>query len=138
MKKPKIDLSDDFFGAVLNCAVRYSLGRQSYMPGLVMDFITPLLPYLSDKTLWCFEKDVREYIAPTVAPPACPIPTDIFEAWKTFYNKVQAAMTDKAESPCKGCLWKAEGRHQRCTCCCRNEHLKDNYTQNKGGLHNDS
>lgn len=93
-----------------------------------MDFITPLLPYLSDKTLWCFEKDVREYIAPTVEPPACPVPTDIFEAWKTFYSKVRAAITDKAESPCKGCQWKAEGRHQRCTCCCRNEHLKDNYT----------
>lgn len=73
MRKPKIDLSDDFFGAVLNCAVRYSLGRQSYMPGLVIDFITPLLPYLSDKTLWCFEKDVREYIAPTVEPPVCPV-----------------------------------------------------------------
>ena len=54
------DVSDDFFGAVLNCAVRYSLGRQSYMPSLVIDFITPLIPRLSDKTLWCFAKDIAE------------------------------------------------------------------------------
>ena len=51
---------DDFFGTVLNCAVRYALGRQSYMPGLVVDWITPQLPKLTDRTLWCFEKDVEE------------------------------------------------------------------------------
>jgi len=29
----QIKKGDDFFGAVLNCAVRYCLGRRSYMPG---------------------------------------------------------------------------------------------------------
>lgn len=57
-KKPTISLDDDDFGAILNCAVRYSLGRRSYMPKLVTDFITPLLPYLSDKTLGCFLRDL--------------------------------------------------------------------------------
>lgn len=57
--KPQINLGDDFFGAVLNCAVRYSIGRRTYMPSLVTDFIRPLLPYLSDKTLWCFERDIE-------------------------------------------------------------------------------
>ena len=56
---PTIDIGDDFFGAVLNCAVRYCLGRRTYMPSLVTDFIRPLLPYLSKKTLWCFEKDIE-------------------------------------------------------------------------------
>lgn len=59
-KKPAIDLRDDNFGAVLNCAVRYALGRMTYMPHLVTDFITPLLPELSDKTLWCFDHDITE------------------------------------------------------------------------------
>ena len=59
-KSPTIDLRDDFFGTILNCAVRYSIGRQTYMPGLVIDFITPLLPHLSDKTLWCFDQDVTD------------------------------------------------------------------------------
>lgn len=58
--KPKIDLNDDYFGTVLNCAVRYAMGRQTYMPGLVIGFITPLLPHLSDKALWCFDQDITE------------------------------------------------------------------------------
>ena len=62
-KKPErpqiiIEADDDFFGAVLNCAVRYALGRRSYMPGLVIDWIRPRLPLLSDKTLWCFSQDI--------------------------------------------------------------------------------
>lgn len=59
MKKPQINLSDDFFGAVLNCAVRYAIGRRSYMPSLVQDFIRPLIPYLSNKTLWCLDQDIK-------------------------------------------------------------------------------
>lgn len=60
MEKPKIDLADDDFGSILNCAVRYALGRETYMPSLVIDFITPLLPHLSDRTLWCFDQDITE------------------------------------------------------------------------------
>lgn len=56
-----IDPRNDDFGAVCNCAVRYCLGRKSYMPGLVIDFITPYLPVVSDKTLWCFERDIEEH-----------------------------------------------------------------------------
>lgn len=58
----QINPKDDFFGAVLNCAVRYCLGRSSYMPGLVMDEIRPMLPHLSKKTLWCFERDIQEWL----------------------------------------------------------------------------
>lgn len=53
-----IDPSDEDLGLILTCAVRYSLGRQTYVPGSVCDFITPLIPKLSDRTLWCLEKDV--------------------------------------------------------------------------------
>lgn len=51
---------DDNFGAVLNWAVRYCLGRMTYAPSQTIGFITPLLPYLSDKTLWCFDRDIEE------------------------------------------------------------------------------
>lgn len=60
MKKPVIRLDDDDFGAMLNWAVRYCLGRMSYAPGMTIGFITPLLPYLSKKTLWCFDRDIEE------------------------------------------------------------------------------
>ena len=32
---------------ILLCAVRYAIGRRTYIPSLVIDYITPLLPYLS-------------------------------------------------------------------------------------------
>ena len=58
--KPVIDLQDDNFGAVLNWAVRYCLGRMTYAPSMTVEFITPLLPYLNDRTLWCFDSDIEE------------------------------------------------------------------------------
>lgn len=58
-KIPKIDVGDDDFGAILNCAVRYALSRRSYMPKLVTDYIRPLLPYLTTKTLDCFIRDLE-------------------------------------------------------------------------------
>ena len=55
-----VDPTNDDFGAVCNCAVRYCLGRRSYIPSLVCGYITPLLPELTDKTLDCFERDIAE------------------------------------------------------------------------------
>ena len=54
------DPSSDHFGAVCNCAVRYCLGRRTYMPSLVCGYITPFLPEMSDNTLACFERDIAE------------------------------------------------------------------------------
>ena len=50
---------DEDFGVVLNCAIRYCLGRQTYMPSLVIDFIRPLLPHLDNKTLSIIENDIK-------------------------------------------------------------------------------
>lgn len=58
----QITRDDDFGGAVLNCAVRYALGRASYMPSLVMDRIRPMLPYCSTKTVAVFVQDVEEWL----------------------------------------------------------------------------
>lgn len=60
MSKIYIDVSDDDFGTVLNCAVRYACGRYTYMPGIVIGVIKPLLNELSEKTLRCMERDIRK------------------------------------------------------------------------------
>ena len=39
------------FETILLCAVRYAIGRRTYIPSLVIDYITPLLPYLSEDVL---------------------------------------------------------------------------------------
>ena len=58
--KCMVDPASDDFGSVCNCAVRYCLGRRSYMPSLVCRYIISLLPELTDKTLDCFERDIAE------------------------------------------------------------------------------
>lgn len=55
----KVPIDDDF-GMMLNWAVRYSLGRRTYAVSSACDYITPLVSYLSDKTLWCIQRDISE------------------------------------------------------------------------------
>lgn len=59
-KQPTVPI-DEWFETILVCAVRYSLGRTSYMPSLVYDYIKPLLPKLSDKFLSIGERDIMNY-----------------------------------------------------------------------------
>lgn len=93
IKRFKIDPGDDFFGAVLNCAVRYAIGRETYMPSLVIGFITPLLPSLSSKTLWCFDQDITEakytcgYGDPRIDKPD----------WMRFHEAVRAERTNRGD-----------------------------------------
>ena len=54
---------DKNFESILICAVRYAIGRQTYIPSMVIDYITPLLPYLSDNTLRLIANEITEYEA---------------------------------------------------------------------------
>lgn len=44
-------LKGDDFGTLCICAIRYCQGRQTYMPSLVREIITPHLAELSDKDI---------------------------------------------------------------------------------------
>ena len=55
-----IEINDEDFGAVLICALRYCLGRRTYMPGLIIGYVTPLLPHVSNKCLRCIETDLSK------------------------------------------------------------------------------
>lgn len=86
------DVSDDFFGAVWNCAIRYCLGRRSYMPRLVIDFIRPSIPLLSNKTLWCMERDISQARNGGLGDP------DIDEpVWLRFLNDIQKEINRRKE-----------------------------------------
>ena len=60
-EKDKTVPIDDDFGMMLNWAVRYSCGRQSYAPHATIYYIRPLIPYLSDKTLTCMANDIKDH-----------------------------------------------------------------------------
>ena len=54
---------DKNFETILLCAVRYAIGRRTYIPSLVIDYITPLLPYLSENTLRLIANEITEHEA---------------------------------------------------------------------------
>ena len=51
---------DDCFEIVIVSAVRYAIGRQTYVPHSVIQFISPILSKLSHKTLSVLERDISE------------------------------------------------------------------------------
>ena len=60
MSNKSVDPTTNEFGTLAICAVRYSLGRRTYMPHVVAEYITPLLPYMDNMTLQCFDRDIAE------------------------------------------------------------------------------
>ena len=54
---------DKTFESILICAVRYAIGRKTYIPSLVIDYITPLLPYLSEDVLKLLANEITKYEA---------------------------------------------------------------------------
>ena len=51
---------DDDFGCIINSAVRYSLGRYTYMPSTVAEFVLKYLNYLDNKTIGVMIYDIDE------------------------------------------------------------------------------
>lgn len=50
---------DADFGLMLNCSVRYALGRMTYVPSTLIRYIEPLLPFLDNRTITCFVRDLE-------------------------------------------------------------------------------
>ena len=89
----KIDTADDNFGMMLNWAVRYSIGRMTYAPSSTIEFIFPLIPYLSDKTLWCFDRDIEDH---QKHGKSCGMDFDE-KAWMRFWENVKAEIKRRDE-----------------------------------------
>lgn len=53
--KISIDVTDDDFTCLIMAAVRYCMGRRTYMPSLVTSYIKPLLSKVSNKLLYLID-----------------------------------------------------------------------------------
>lgn len=88
----QIDRYDENGGTLLICAVRYALGRYSYMPRLVMSEIAPMLERLSNKTLYVMRRDVAEFLAtPRHEYDGC-VMDDYRDQWDMFLQQIEAEM----------------------------------------------
>lgn len=54
-----ITLTEDDFGTLCICAIRYCHGRQTYMPRLVQGIVTEHLDQLSDKDIHVLMQDCK-------------------------------------------------------------------------------
>jgi hypothetical protein len=54
------DFIPDDFASVMICAIRYSLGRMTYMPSVVCRFVKPKLAKMSKKDLYVIIRDIEE------------------------------------------------------------------------------
>ena len=50
---------DDDFGCIVNSALRYAIGRRTYMPSVVMEFVRKYLSVLDSKTICVMIEDVE-------------------------------------------------------------------------------
>ena len=60
MKKKTSARDDAEIGAIVICAVRYALGRESYIPGLVCDFIMRHPEILTESDRQVIIRDIEE------------------------------------------------------------------------------
>lgn len=88
IEQRKSPISDDE-GMIINFAVRYAIGRQSYAPSAVIQYVIPRLPLLSDRTLVVLYKDMLDNMKigslgdPKIDAPQC---LKFFESIKAEMN----------------------------------------------------
>ena len=54
--------NDMDFGLIVNSAIRYAMGRKTYMPSVVCDFTSRFMPILDDRTIQIIIEDITREI----------------------------------------------------------------------------
>ncbi len=57
-KKVNIAVNQKDFDLILLCATRYAIGRQTYMPHVVVDFIASMIPTATDYLLDMLDREI--------------------------------------------------------------------------------
>ncbi|WP_303237509.1 hypothetical protein [uncultured Bilophila sp.] len=59
----ELELPSERVGALVGCAVRYAIGRRSYMPGYVIETIAPVIGKLDNCSLCVIMRDIRNAVS---------------------------------------------------------------------------
>ena len=87
----KITQNDDSAGAVINCAIRYCLGRNSYISEFVIDEIDPILKDCSERTLLVMKRDIEEWLREDSS--RCY--EDIVQKWREFLGEIDKTLENR-------------------------------------------
>ena len=78
---------NDDFGCIVNSAVRYSLGRNTYMPSTVAAFVRKYMDILGTKTIHVMMKDILHALEDPKL--------DQREVWWSLYADLEAAVKEE-------------------------------------------
>ena len=84
---------DRDFGTICICAVRYALGRETYMPSLVQQFVIRNLNLIDGYSLAVMVRDVKE--APSYGNETIDKP-----GWMNFLAVLQKELKDRGYGNC--------------------------------------
>lgn len=87
-----IDISQNDFGTLCVCALRYCHGRQTYMPSLVQQIVMAHFKDLSDRDLKIIANDERFQADMSLWGDACDM-----EDWKNFYQILREWQTERSD-----------------------------------------
>lgn len=93
--------SDDFlrdFSTICVCAVRYALGRRTYMPRLVQDFIAANIDMVDSNGIACMIRDIRDYGGVGTHRPSAYGDLHDYENWMSFLYKLEKHQNTLEES----------------------------------------
>ena len=84
---------DQDFGCIINSALRYAIGRHTYMPGVVRDFIRRYMDVLDSRTLVVAIRDIDEELRIG----------DLVEAeeWSLLRSELQTRLDEMQENETK-------------------------------------
>ena len=83
---------------------------------------------LLDDLRGCYDDLIRVYDSLRYVPERQICGAQISELKNVVYWVNNAPAVDAVEvGSCEGCYWKEIGRQQKCSCCRRNRHMKDNF-----------
>ena len=84
---------DQDFGCIINSALRYAIGRHTYMPGVVRDFIRRYMNVLDSRTLVVAIRDIDEELRIG----------DLVEAeeWSLLRSELQTRLDETQENETK-------------------------------------
>lgn len=87
-----IDISQEDFGTLCVCALRYCHGRRTYMPSLVQNIVMAHFKDLSDRELKTIANDERFQTDMSLWGDVC----DMVD-WKNFYQKLREAQKERED-----------------------------------------
>lgn len=91
-----IELNREDYGSLCICAVRYCLGRKTYLPSNIQRIISSTVGYLTDKDLQVIQSDIKKHGGPTQDVGAYGDYID-YKDWCHFLHTIESEIEERGE-----------------------------------------